>query len=156
MRALERLTGTRIVASPAAIDSAFWPSDARVFRLAADEVFVDAAIDAAWIDDPHAIVVRETGFSGVWIERAAAIDFLQRECDWELSPVAEVPEVPEVPGFSAVPEVPEVPEVPGFSPGQAFAQGLVAGLPVKVWFEAERVLFFVASPLAADLAERLR
>ena len=133
MRALERLTGTRIVSTPEAIDSAFWPRDARVFRLAADEAFVDAAFDAAWIDDPHAIVERETGFSGVWIERSAAIDFLQRECDWEL---------------------PLRTEVAGFSPRQ-FAQGLVAGLPVKALFEDDRVLFIVATPLASDFAERL-
>jgi hypothetical protein len=136
VRAVERLTGTRIVATPAAIESAMWPKDARVFRLAPDEVFVDAAIDASWIDDPDAIVVRETGFSGVWIERATAIDFLQRECDWEL-PAGTVA---------------------GLSPRQTpqLAQGLVAGLPVKVWFEADRVLFFVASPLAQDFMERLR
>jgi hypothetical protein len=133
VRALERLTGTRIVSTPEVIDSTVWPRDVRVFRLAPDEVFVDAAIDPAWIDDADAIVVRETGFSGVWMERSAAIDFLQRECDWEL------------PGMGQWGN-----EVP------AFAQGLVAGLPVKVWFEADRVLFFVASPLAQDFAERLR
>ena len=128
MRALERLTGTRIVSTPAAIESAMWPKDARVFPLAPDEVFVDAAIDASRIDDLDAIVVRETGFSGVWVERATALDFLQRECDWKLPAHSE----------------------------SVFAQGLVAGLPVKVWFEADRVLFFVASPLAQDFMERLR
>ena len=134
MRALDRLTGTRIVSTPEVIDSTVWPRDVRVFRLAPDEVLVDAAIDAAWIDDPDAIVVRETGFSGVWVERSAAIDFLQRECDWEL------------PGMGQS----------GNEDRQLFFQGLVAGLPLKVWFEADRVLFFVASPLAQDFAERLR
>jgi hypothetical protein len=124
---LERLTGTRIVSTPAAIDSAVWPRGAQVFRLAADEVFVTAAIDAAAISDPHAIVVRETGFSGVWLERSLAIDFLQRECDWELPQAAP-----------------------------AFAMGLVAGLPLKIYFEADHVLFIVASPFAHDFMERLR
>jgi hypothetical protein len=32
---------------------------------------------------------------------------------------------------------------------------MVAGLPVKLWFEAERVLFVVAAPYATDLAERM-
>jgi len=63
----------------------------------------------------------------VWIDHVTAIDLLERECDWEL---------------------------PRDRP--AFAQGIVAGLPVKVWFERERVLFIVAAPFAADLAERLR
>ena len=126
MHVLERLTGTRVVALPRAIDSAAWPTGALVLRLAADEVFVGADVDPASVNDPHAIVERETGFSGVWLERVAAIDFLQRECDWEL---------------------------PDDSP--AFAQGIVAGLPAKVLFERDRVLFVVASPFAADLAERL-
>lgn len=124
MRVLERFTATRIVALPEALDAARWPDGALAFRLAPDEVLVTAAVPAAAIDDVHAIVERETGFSGVWVDREGAIDFLERECDWELR--------------------------------QAYAQGLVAGLPVKVWFEDERVLFMVASPFAADLMERLR
>ena len=127
MPALEGFTGTRIVARPQAIDGAVWPEGALVFRLAPDEVLVTAAVNAAAIDDPHAIVERETGFSCVWLDHVAAIDVLERECDWEL---------------------------PDERP--AFAQGIVAGLPVKVWFERDRVLFIVASPFAADLMERLR
>jgi hypothetical protein len=97
--------------------------------LAPDEVLVTAAVDATVVDDPHAIVEQETGFSSVWLDRPTALDFLQRECDWDLLSAA---------GRSAL------------------AQGLVAGLPMKVWFEADRVLFIVASPFAAELAERLR
>src|SRR5688572_7785553 len=124
---LERFSGTRIVARPEAIDGAAWPESALVFRLASDEVLVTAVVNAAAIDDPHAIVGRETGFSSVWLDHVTAIDVLERECDWEL---------------------------PDERP--AFAQGIVAGLPVKVWFERDRVLFIVASPFAVDLAERLR
>ena len=127
MLALERLNATRIVALPRAIDTAVWPDDALAFRLAADEVLVTAAEAATAVDDPHAIVEHETGFSFVWLEHVTAVDFLERECDWEL---------------------------PDERP--AFAQGLVAGLPLKIWFERERVLFVVASPFAADLTERLR
>ena len=127
MRALERFTGTRVVALPRAIDAAVWPEGTLAFRLAPDEVLVTPAVNVTAVDDPHAIVELETGFSAVWLDHVAAIDLLERECDWEL---------------------------PQDRP--AFAQGLVAGLPVKVWFERDRVLFIVASPLAADLAERLR
>ena len=127
MPALERLLATRIVALPQAINAAVWPEGTLVFRLAPDEVLVTPAVHVTAVDDPHAIVLLETGFSVVWLDHVAAIDLLERECDWEL---------------------------PQERP--AFAQGLVAGLPVKIWFERDRVLFIVASPLAADLTERLR
>lgn len=127
MRVLERFTGTRIVALPQAIDIAVWPEGALAFRLAPDEVLVTAIVHATALDDAHAIVERETGFSSVWLDHVTAIDVLERECDWEL---------------------------PRERP--SFAQGSVAGLPVKLWFERNRVLFIVASPFAADLAERLR
>ena len=127
MPALERLTGTRITATPGALDQAFWPDGAIVFRFAPDEVFTTAIVDASAISDSHAIVERESGFSGVWLDRAAAMDFLERECDWE--PPASRP---------------------------SFAQGLVAGLPLKVWFDHDRVLLIVASAFANDLMERLR
>lgn len=127
MPALERFTGTRIVALPQAIDAAVWPEGALAFRVAPDEVLVTPAVNVAAVDDPHAIVELETGFSAVWLDHVAAIDLLERECDWEL---------------------------PHERP--AFAQGIVAGLPLKIWFERDRVLFIVASPFAADLMERLR
>ena len=127
MPALERFNGTRIIALPQAIDRAVWPDGTLAFRLAPDEVLITTVVDATTVDDPHAIVELDTGFSAVWLDHVTAIDVLERECDWEL---------------------------PQERP--AFAQGLVAGLPVKVWFERDRVLFIVASPFAADLMERLR
>lgn len=127
MLALDRLNGTRIVALPQAIDAARWPQGALALRVAADEVLVTAAVAATVVDDSHAIVEPETGFSFVWLEHVAAVDFLERECDWEL---------------------------PDERP--AFAQGSVAGLPLKIWFERDQVLFVVASPFVADLMERLR
>ena len=53
-------------------------------------------------------------------------EFLQQHCEWE---------------------------VPNGRP--AFAQGAVAGIPTKLWLEAERVLFIVPAPYAADFAERM-
>ena len=127
MRVLERFVGTRIVALPAALDAAVWPPGALVLRLAPDEALVAAEVNAVVIGDADAIIERETGFSSVWLEDEAARDVLERECDWELPTVRP-----------------------------AFAQGMVAGLPVKMWLEHHRVLFVVASPFAADLTERLR
>lgn len=126
MPVLNRIRGTRIVATPAALDMARWPSEALVLRIAADEAFVTATVTADAIDDPHAIVAPDGGFVGIWLPAAEARDFLERTCEWE---------------------------APHTRP--AFAQGMVAGLPVKLWLEAERVLFVVPTPYATDFQERL-
>jgi len=138
VRVLDRLAATRIVALPDALDAAEWPEGALVLRLAADEALVTADVPSSAIADPHAIVERETGFSGVWMDAEAARDVLERECDWEL------PRSMRQWGNGSAADRP------------AFTQGMVAGLPVKLWFEHDRVLFVVASPFAADLMERLR
>jgi hypothetical protein len=125
--ALERLNATRIVATPAALDAAAWPQGALVLRIAPDEAIVTADVgqDLILPHDPHAIVVRETGFAAAWVAADEALAFLERSCEWEL---------------------------PGERP--AFAQGAVAGLPVKLWLERDRVLFIVHAPFAVDLEER--
>lgn len=133
MHALNRMIGTRIVSTPEALDkimAAQWPDGAILLRFAEDELFVTPPIkdgEAAILPiDPHAIVVRDGAFSGVWIEMAAAIGILERTCEWEL---------------------------PGERP--AFAQGMVAGLPTKLYFEEEQVLFLVSAPYAHEMEERL-
>ena len=127
MHAREVLTATRIAATSAALDAAQWPSDAIVLRTAPDEAIVLAAIASSLIADAHAIVEAETALFGVWMPIDEALALLERECDWEL---------------------------PAARP--AFAQGGVAGLPLKLWFERDRVLFVVSAPFATDFAERLR
>ena len=126
MHELKRIQGTRIVATPTALDSARWPDDALTLRLAADEIFVTTTVTADRIDDPHAIVAPDGGFAGLWLSTPEALDFLERTCEWEL---------------------------PHARP--AFAQGMVAGLPVKLWLEEEKILFVVAAPYADELAERM-
>lgn len=128
MPALEPMIATRIVATPAALDAVAWRADALVLRVAPDEVIVagDIQSDLILSHDPHAIIVAETGLDAVWLAANEALDFLERTCEWEL---------------------------PRQRP--AFAQGAVAGLPLKLWFETERVLFIVPAPFAADLEERL-
>ena len=125
MPVLERLEGLRIVATPAALDAAAWPDGAQVFRLAADDVFV-LGEGEIHLDDPAAIVDVETGFSGVWIDADTAAAWLRSSCEWELP-----------------------------SDRPAFAQGAVAGLAVKLWFESDRVFVMTASAFAHELEERM-
>lgn len=127
MLAPERLIATRVAAAPDALDATQWPADAIVLRTAPDEAVVLAIVDAAAVSDPHAIVARETSLFGAWTDRPAAVDLLGRHCDWELPQAS-----------------------------RAFAQGAVAGLPLKVWFDDERVLFVVAAPFVVDFVERCR
>ena len=68
MPALDRLTGLRVVADPAALDSARWQGEAdiTVIRLAPDDAFAIGATTVD-IDDEHAIVEPEPGFAGAWL-----------------------------------------------------------------------------------------
>jgi len=124
---LDRLTATRIASTPAALDATPWPAGVIVLRTAPDEAVALASVAPSLIDDAHAIVEAETALLGVWMPADSARALLERECDWEL-PVAR----------------------------PAFAQGAVAGLPLKLWLERDRVLFVVGGPFAADFLERLR
>lgn len=127
-RVVERLSGCRIVASPPALDALRATDESIFMRLAADELLIIGAAPATdAINDPHAIITNETGFAGICWPAAPALAFLARAAEWEL---------------------------PKSRP--AFAQGMVAGLPVKLWLESERVLFVTAAPYAADLEERMR
>lgn len=134
MHAPERLAAFRLVATPAVLDAARAPAMGLVLRTAPDEIIVvfntwsgGGAIGAMSIEDEHAIWTIDSSLLGVWIDAAEALDILERECDWEL---------------------------PTQRP--AFAQGAVAGLPMKLWFESDRVLFIVTSAFADDFAERIR
>lgn len=125
MPVLKRMPATRIVAKPDSLNSASWPTEALVLRIAQDEVLVIPPMESISVADEHAIVVTDTGFVGVWLARAEAERLLERVCDWEL---------------------------PKARP--AFAQGAIAGIPAKVWLEAERVLFMVPAAYAHDFEER--
>src|SRR5215510_10733535 len=80
----ERIEGSRVVAAPAALDTARWPRSARAWRVAPDEVFVMTAISADMVDDPHAIIEPDGGFVGVWVDADRALGFIERSCAWEL------------------------------------------------------------------------
>jgi hypothetical protein len=145
--ALETLPATRIVAAPTALDSARWPDGSLPLRTAPDEVLlvhtasvsigssaphplptsIGSSEPHPLTTDPHAIIAPEGSFMGMWLPLAEALAFLERACAWEL-PTAR----------------------------PAFAQGAVANIPLKLWFEHDRVLFIVQSPFAADFEERMK
>jgi hypothetical protein len=78
--ALEPLRGLRVVADPAALDAARWQgTDITVLRFAPDDAFAIGA-DAVDIDDEHAIVEPEVGFSGGWL----SVDSVERHIEWPL------------------------------------------------------------------------
>ncbi len=127
---LRRLEATRVSATTAALDAVVddspWPAGALAFRTASDELLVTATPDFEVAGDPHAIVEPETAFSYVWLDEATAERFLDRECEWR-RPNAR----------------------------RALAQGEVAGIPAKLWFEAGRTLILVPAPFAAVFERRL-
>lgn len=127
MPVLNRLLATRIVATPAALDALARPDENTLaLRTAADELLLIPPVADVAVADAHAIITEDGGFAGVWLAAEAALEFLARSCEWEL---------------------------PHGRP--AFAQGAVAGIPTKLWLEAERVLFVVQAPYAAEFEERM-
>ncbi len=80
MPALEPLRGLRVVADPAALDSARWHgADVTVLRLAPDDVFALRA-ETVDIDDEHAIVEPEVGFAGAWLP----VEVIAHHLEWPL------------------------------------------------------------------------
>ena len=129
MLALERLRGLRVVADPAALDAARWDGDP------AEPVVLRFAPDDAFglgaravkVDDEHAIMEPEVGFVGAWLSPAALDDVLSRT-EWPL---------------------------PAARP--ALAQGLIAGVPAKLWLPTEGdALLLTAAAHADELGMRLR
>lgn len=125
-RHLRNVEAIRVVASPAALDGCRWPSETTVLRLAADEALALTDRPATDLDDPYAIVERETGFAVARLDWAEAARILEHECRWE--PPRRRP---------------------------ALAQGAVAEIPVHLWLEQDRVLLVTRSAFAAELEERL-
>lgn len=126
MLALELVPGLRVVASPDALDVARWGEQAVVLRIAPDDAF---AVGATTIEltDAHAIVTEESGFVGAWLTRDQLAQWVMPQIEWAL---------------------------PDGRP--ALAQGLIAGVPAKLWLERERALLLCAAGYAHELTERLR
>ena len=127
MRAPDRLLGTRIVAPPAALDAITWPDAIVTIRLAADDLLVlSKAIVVAW-SDTAALIEQESGFVGWWLTGEEVREQVLPHVEWRL---------------------------PGARP--ALAQGLVAGVPAKLWLGEDRTLLLCAAAYAHELEERLR
>jgi hypothetical protein len=121
---LEAVSASRIAAKAAALDTARWPAGSLALRIAPDEVLLIGG-GRPQVDDPHAMVVADGGWCGVWLPAEQAYPFLRGAAAWPM---------------------------PDDRP--AFAQGMVAGLPVKLWLEDDRVLFIVPAAFATDFEER--
>ena len=126
MRALETLPGRRVVATPGSLDGALWSEDAIVLRFAPDDAFAIGTSDVALHDD-DAIVEPERGFVGTWLTRDELVDHVQPHIEWPL---------------------------PAARP--ALAQGLIAGVPAKLWLTEGRALLLCPAAYAHELSERLR
>lgn len=122
---VEVLTGRRVVAVPSSIDNAVWPAGAMVLRIASDDAFL-VGDGPIDIDDPHAIVEPDGGFCAVRLAADRVIDLLAANASWQL---------------------------PDARP--CLAQGMVAGLPVKVWVEGDWALLICPTPFSSELEERL-
>ena len=129
MPASEALYGWRVVADPTALDTLSWSSaspDSIVLRLAPDDALVLGAT-AVHVDDPHAIVEPDSGWRGWRYSETAFAAHVAHHVEWTL---------------------------PGERP--ALAQGLVAGVPVKLWFAGDgTVLVVCAAAYAAELTDRI-
>ena len=130
MRAPEQLRGTRIVAAPSRLDEAMWPDFGGVpgilLRVAADDLLmIHQGSVKAAWKGESSIQERELGFVGWWLT-PDELDHVVTHVDWPL---------------------------PTDRP--ALAQGLIAGVPAKLWLAEDRALLLCAAAYAHELEERL-
>ena len=125
MRAPEPIPALRVVATPQDLDDLTWTDDVAALRLAPDELLLVGAATVQ-IAGEHVIVVDEAGFVGWWL----TLDELN---------VAVVPHV----------------DWPFPTSRPALAQGLIAGVPAKLWLAEDRALLLCAAAYAHELTERL-
>jgi hypothetical protein len=130
---LETIPGVRVVGGPAALDGAVMGVGVLALRFAPDELFSLSAEPRKVFDtnevvdtNPELIVVTESGFRGCWLAPDELAARVLPHIDWAL---------------------------PDARP--ALAQGLVAGVPAKLWLESGRALLLCAAPYAHELVERL-
>jgi hypothetical protein len=123
---VEILAARRIVAAPAALDAATWPPGMVTLRLSPDEVLVLGDGEIE-LGDRHAIIEPDGGFSAIRTTEESIQRLLAAFASWGLP--AERP---------------------------CLAQGMVAGLPVKVHSDGVNALLLTPTPFAHELEARLR
>lgn len=126
MPELKRLQTTRIVAQPDALKTAVFNPSHHILRVANDEVVITPPLDDVTVDDPHAIIISDGSFAGVWLTEAEGLAILEHSCEWE--PPTERP---------------------------AFAQGAVAGIATKILFEDGKLFFVIPAVMMAEFEERV-
>ena len=131
MMGFSAVTAHRVVAAPEVLDASVWPEWSDVLRLAADEALVvhelGADVVTPIVDDPFAIVELESGFMESWCDSEWFAARVAPHIDWEI-PTTRT----------------------------ALAQGLIAGVPCKLYLGADgtvRVLCLTAH--VHELEERL-
>lgn len=126
MIGLPTVPGHRVVAGAASLDRIEWPDGALVLRLARDEVLILTELHELVVSDEHAIVEQEAGQSGRNLSATEFEQLVRPHIDWPI-PTAR----------------------------PALAQGLVAGVPCKLWFADQGVLLLCLTAHVHELAERL-
>jgi hypothetical protein len=125
VRAPEPIQALRVVAAPAVLDELAWPDGATALRLASDDLLVIGGTPAS-VEGATALVEEERGFVGWWLTADELRDRVLPHVEWQLP--AERP---------------------------ALAQGMIAGVPAKLWLTDVRALLLCAAPYAHELIERL-
>jgi hypothetical protein len=125
VRAPERLPALRLVASPLTLDGLAWPEGVAALRLASDDLLLIGEGRVALGNEP-AIIEEDAGFVGWWLTPSELETAVLPHADWPLPPSRP-----------------------------ALAQGLVAGVPAKIWLTKDRALLLCAAAYAHELAERL-
>lgn len=77
----EVVDAVRIAADPAALDSATWPVDTTPVRIAADEILLLDAVDAA-APEAHAIVFPDTGWVRFVLGAADGAQLIAHAATW--------------------------------------------------------------------------
>ena len=126
MPAPEHLHGWRVVARPEALD-AVEVAVPTALRIAPDDLLVLGEAAQPAVDDPDAIAAPEDGFVGWHVGAPECAALLHRHVEWEL-PTAR----------------------------PALAQGLVAGVPAKLWLREDgSALLLCSAAYAAELEGRI-
>lgn len=79
---VDQVTGWRVIAEPAALDAAAWPTGSQMVRISPDDAFVIGAALPAVSGDDFAIVTPESGFSIANVVDIAAL--AERHIEWSL------------------------------------------------------------------------
>jgi len=125
VRAPEPLRALRLVAASDLLDALTWPDGVAALRFAADDMLALDATTADLADEP-AIIEDEVGFVGWWLTLDEVRDQVIPHVDWPLRTAR-----------------------------LALAQGLVAGVPAKLWLTEDRALLLCAAAYAHELMDRL-